>query len=114
MDLDLYTLGDSILKFILTEYLLDKGYDKGEITKRKKELENNATLHELCNKSEIFKYAYNDVAFSSDAPKENQVYHSKHDVYIEAIIAAIYKDRGMEYCKKWVISFFKEHNILFD
>ncbi len=32
----LATLGDSILKFILTEHLFDKGYDKKDITEIKK------------------------------------------------------------------------------
>ena len=92
----LATLGDSLLKFILTEYLFDNNYDKADITQKKQQLEDNNTLY-----------------FSDEAPLENQVYHSKQDVYIEAIIAAIYKDKGIEYCKNWTISFFKQHNILF-
>ena len=108
------TLGDAILKFILTEYLFGKGYDKGDITEKKKQLEKNGTLFNLCNKSGIFNYAYNDKYFSLDAPKQNKVPHSKHDIYIEAIIAAIYKDKGLDYCKEWVISFFQQYGILFD
>lgn len=112
---DIYaTFGDTILKFILTEYLFDKGCDKAEITQKKQTIENNSTLYDLCNDSGIFQYAYNDLYFSPYAPKENQVYHSKHDVYIEAIIAAIYKDKGFEYCRNWVISFFNKYGILFD
>ena len=107
------TLGDAILKLILTEFLFDKGYDKAEITKRKKDIEKNDTLFNLCNKSGIFNYAYNDKYFSPNAPKQNKVPHSKHDVYIEAIIAAIYKDKGFDYCKKWVTSFFDKYDILF-
>jgi len=102
----LATLGDSLLKFILTEYLFDKDYDKADITTKKQQLEDNTTLFNLCNDSGIFRYAYNGSYFSDNAPLENQVHHSKHDVYIEAIIAAIYKDKGFEYCKKWTISFF--------
>ena len=108
------TLGDAILKFVLTEYLFDKGCDKAEITQKKQIIEDNNTLFDLCNKCGIFRYAYNDLYFSYNAPLENQVYHSKHDVYIEAIIAAIYKDKGFEYCKKWIISFFQQYSILFD
>ncbi len=108
------TLGDAILKFVLTEYLFDKGCDKAEITQKKQTLEDNSTLFNLCNECGIFRYAYNDFYFSDDAPLENQVPHSKHDVYIEAIIAAIYKDKGLDYCKKWIISFFQRHSILFD
>ncbi|MDE6274304.1 MAG: hypothetical protein K2L87_04575 [Clostridiales bacterium] len=106
------TLGDAILKFILTEYLFDRGYDKAEITEWKKSLESNSTLFDLCNSSGIFRYAYNDLYFSENAPLENQVYHAKHDVYIEAITAAIYKDKGLDYCKKWVTSFFQRYGIL--
>ena len=108
------TLGDAILKFVLTEYLFDKGCDKAEITQKKQTLEDNNTLFDLCNTSNIFKYAYNDMYFSDNAPPENRVYHSSHDVYIEAIIAAIYKDKGFAYCKEWVISFFQKYGILFD
>lgn len=105
----LATLGDSLLKFILTEYLFDSGYDKAEITTKKRPLEDNTTLYNLCIDSGIFRYAYNDLYFSDEASSENQVYHSKHDVYIEAIIAAIYKDKGIEYCKNWTIKFLQHH-----
>ena len=108
------TLGDSILKFILTEYLFNKGFDKADITQKKQTLEDNTTLFNLCNESGIFKYAYNDFYFSENAPRENKVFHSTHDVYIEAIIAAIYQDKGFDYCKKWVVAFFQKHKILFD
>ena len=102
------TLGDALLKLILTEYLFDRGYDKGEITIRKQNLENNNTLFDLCNDCGIYKYAYNDFCFSTSAPLENRVYNSKHDIYIEAIIAAIYKDKGFDFCKRWVLSFFSK------
>ena len=108
------TLGDTILKFILTEFLFDKGYDKAEITKRKTDIEKNDTLFGLCNKIGIFNFAYNDDHFLPDAPKQNTVPHSNHDIYIEAIIAAIYKDKGFDYCKKWVISFFQKYDNLID
>ena len=108
------TLGDTILKFILTEYLFDKGYDKDEITHKKEPLERNSTLYGLCEKSGIFKYAYNDYYFYDNAPPENRVPHPAHEVYIEAIIAAIYKDRGLDYCKEWVISFLQRNNFSLD
>jgi ribonuclease-3 len=106
------TLGDSVLKLVLTEYFFDKGDDKKKITEVKQRIEDNETLYSLCNKLEIYEYAYNDYYFSTDAPKENQVYHSKHDIYIEAIIAAIYKDKGFAYTRNWVIDFFKQNSNL--
>ncbi len=105
-------MGDAILKFILTEYFFDKGYDKAAISTKKQQLENNKVLYSLDNESGIYNYAYNDLYFSDEAPLENKVYHSQHDVYIEAVITAIYKDKGMEYCKNWCIEFLKEYKIL--
>lgn len=106
------TLGDTILKFVLTEYLFDKERDKDEITQEKERIERNSTLYALCEKHEIFRYAYNDSYFYDDAPQQNKVPHSNHDVYIEAIIAAIYKDKGIDYCKKWIITFLQKNDML--
>lgn len=103
----LATLGDSILKFVLTEKLFLENKNKGEITEIKKKIENNQTLHTMCINRGIINFAYNDLYFYDDSPKEYKVYHSKHDVYIEAIIGAIYLDRGIRYTKKWILEFFK-------
>lgn len=108
------TLGDAVLKLVLTEYLYDKEYDKAEITSIKQKFEKNSTLFDLCTESGVFKYAYNDLYFAECAPSKNRVFHSTHDVYIEAIIAAIYKDKGLNYCRDWIFSFFKKYNIIFD
>lgn len=104
------TLGDAILKFVLTEDLFDKGFDKAKITQIKEIFESNSILSCLRDQSGILKYAYNNSYFFYDAPEENKLHSSEHDVYIEAIIAAIYKDRGMDYCKKWIRSFFLRYN----
>ncbi|MDE7349228.1 MAG: hypothetical protein K2N53_06155, partial [Clostridia bacterium] len=58
----------------------------------------------------VFKYAYNDSDFYNNSLPHNRVPHSKHDNYIEAIIAAIYKDRGFDYCKKWLLSFLQKYS----
>lgn len=108
----LATLGDTLLKFILTDFLFDKGLDKQKITEQKAKWEKNETLKNLSTDSGIFKYAYHDDCFFENAPRENQVRHSTHDVYVEAIIAAIYKDRGIEYCKIWTIEFFRKYRII--
>ena len=110
----LATLGDAVLKLILTDYLFDEGMDKAEITKIKQTIENNDKLFGLRNESNILCYAYNDVYFFDEAPQENKVAHTKHEKYIEAIIAAIYKDKGFAYCKDWVIEFFTKNNYLTD
>lgn len=111
----LATLGDAILKFILTEYLFCKYNDKAKITQKRIEFENNDTLYRFCNEYGIIDYAYHDENFYNVAPKHNQVPNpSDHSPYIEAIIAAIYLDRGMKYCKDWVIKFFKKNNCQLD
>lgn len=107
----LATLGDSILKFTLTESLFFQGKNKGEITEIKKKIENNDTLHKISIESAIINFAYNDLYFYNEAPQQSRVYHSKHDVYIEAIIAAIYLDRGLKYTKKWIKNFLSKFNV---
>ena len=99
------------MKFVLTDYLFKKGYDKGEITNKKQSLEDNETLFDLCEKCGIWDYAYNGMYFLPDAPEENQVPHGKHNPYIEAVIATIYRDRGINYCRDWIINFFQKHNV---
>ena len=111
----LATLGDAILKFILTECLFRKYDDKAKITQKRIEFENNGTLYRLCNKYGIIDYAYHRDNFYHDAPKNNKVPNpSDHNPYIEAIIAAIYLDRGIKYCKDWVTKFFSKHNCPLD
>ena len=109
-DESLATLGDAVLKLILTEHLYRKHYNKAEITNVKQAIEKNETLSKLCNKYKIYQYAYNDTYFFTEAPLDKQLPHSEHDFYIEAIIGAIYQDRGMKYCKNWVIQFFQRNS----
>ena len=108
----LATLGDSILKFVLTEYFFDKVQDKKYITDEKKKIEDNKTLFELSNQLKIYEFAHNDKYFYGESPKEDKVSNKKHNSYIEAIIGAIYKDKGIEYTKEWVIDFLKKNKVL--
>lgn len=108
----LATLGDSILKFVLTEYFFDKVQDKKYITDEKKKIEDNKTLFELSNQLKIYEFAYNDKYFYGESPKEDKVSNKKHNSYIEAIIGAIYKDKRIEYTKEWVIDFLKKNKVL--
>jgi len=108
----LATLGDSILKFILTEYFFDKVQDKKYITDEKKKIEDNKTLFELSNQLKIYEFAYNDKYFYDKSPEEDKVSNKKHNQYIEAIIGAIFKDKGFEYTKKWVVELLKNKKIV--
>ena len=105
----LATLGDSVLKMIITEKLYLEGKDRGSITASKSCIESNKNLHFKTLELNIQSFAYNDQFFFDDAPKHLQLPNPGHDIYIEAIIGAIYLDRGLEYCKKWI-----ESSILID
>ena len=106
------TLGDAVLKLVLAEYFFDLGMDKDEITKRKLELEKNATLKTICDRAGIYAYAYNDLYFSGDAPPHKRLPYNDHDFYVEAIIGAIYKDRGLAYARNWILHFWPKHGFL--
>ena len=103
------TLGDTVLKLVLAEYFFDLGMDKDEITKRKLELEKNATLKDICDKAGIYDFAYNDHYFSGDAPPNARLPYSDHDFYVEAIIGAIYKDRGLAFVRNWILHFWPKN-----
>ncbi|MBQ9099426.1 MAG: hypothetical protein IJY50_08385 [Clostridia bacterium] len=103
------TLGDTVLKLILAEYLYDQGYDKDEISARKLRLEQNTTLKRISDKTGLWQYAYNDRYFADEAPGDAKLPYGNHDIYLEAIIAAIYRDRGLAYARQWVLRFWREH-----
>lgn len=100
----LATLGDTVLKMIITEKLYHEGKDRGDITITKSDIEKNAALHLKTLKYNIQSFAYNDQYFFDEAPKHLQLPNPGHDIYIEAIIGAIYLDRGLKYCKNWIES----------
>ena len=103
------TVGDAVLKLIWSEHFFDKGLDKDEITEKKADLENNTTLKNLCDLIGVQHYAYNDEYFADNAPAHRKLPHRDHDFYIEAIVAAIYRDRGLEYTRAWVLDFWGAH-----
>ena len=91
----LATVGDAILKFVLTDILSKKGTEtKGEITKNRFALENNLVLHRLMKEEGLIDYAYNEWHFHKDSniPDHEKVVDKKHDPYVEAIVGAVYYD----------------------
>ena len=106
------TVGDAVLKLIWSELFYSMGLDKDEITRRKADMENNRTLKNLCDAVEAQKFAYNDRYFATEAPARNPLPHYDHDFYIEAIVAAIYQDRGLAYTREWAIRFWQAHEAL--
>jgi ribonuclease-3 len=106
----LATVGDAILKAILSDYFFSSICEarKGEITKNKEKLENNSVLYKVMERLDLKQYTYNDYAFFTDPQEDHQkVGDSKHNQYIEAIVAAIYYDQGFDKAKEWVLDYLR-------
>lgn len=98
----LATVGDAMLKSILSETLFKQGLYKGDITKIKEKMENNKCLFQLSNKYNLKNYAFNEHGFYLDLNSNERLPHSAHDQYLEAIIGAVYFDSNYESCRSWV------------
>ena len=97
----LATLGDAVLKLILTEKFYDEGKTKGEITDKRIKEEKNETLVKIRNKYELLKYAYNENFFYNDVKgKHEKLPNSGHDLYVEALFGAVFKSEGISECYK--------------
>ena len=99
-------LGDTIIKFLIAEFLYkDKaGGDKrkGKMTELKARLENNEIFHRIMTAEELLLYSYHDKHFNMDNPPDHEkVVSKKHDPYIEAIATAIYMDGGWDAVTTW-------------
>ena len=97
-------LGDTIIKFLIAEYLYGDGNNKrkGAMTIKKSELESNCIFHKIMIDEDLISYSYHDKYFHMDNPPDHEkVVTKKHDPYIEAIAAAIYKDGGWEAVTLW-------------
>lgn len=100
-------VGDAVLKAVISDVLYCKKIaTKGEITNKKKKLENNKILHVISISEGIINYAYNNLHFyDPNLPKHERVVCKKHDPYIEAIVGAIYYDGGFNSAKKWIVDY---------
>jgi ribonuclease III len=96
------TLGDAVLKAILTELLIQQGCTtRGDITQKKARLENEESLSAMLRAMEITPIV--------GVGERNNGVHEKSLALaetFEAIVAAIYKDGGYEIIKKLVVKWF--------
>lgn len=103
----LATVGDTLLKSVLADYLYgNKGVKtKGEITCQKSALENNEVMHKTMIECGLICYAYNDKHFRSDLniPDHEKVVDKGHDPYIEAIVGAVFYDSNYDTTKRWIL-----------
>lgn len=100
------TIGDAMLKGIISVYLFELGKtSKAEITKAKQLIEANNSYHQVTLDTGIWKYAYNGEYFAKDNPPDHKkLPNSAHDPYIERIAAAIYLQSGFEELKEWAFN----------
>lgn len=100
-------LGDSILEFISSKYLY-KNYPKlkeGEMTKARAEVVCEKSLYKIAKKHNFSKYLY--LGKSEKQTKGNERPAILADS-VEALIAAIYLDGGIEAADKFIIENLKE------
>lgn len=93
-------LGDSVLNFVVSAYLYKKYplYTVGKLTKLKSDIVSGRNLSRWANKLGILKYF----------PKEIKQKVNRTDLLedtFEAIIGAIYLDRGITQAKKFIFAF---------
>ncbi len=92
-------LGDAVLETIITDYLFKKYSDKDEgfLTKARSQLVNRVSLNKTGKILELASYI---------KPPVNNNRHAKNYLgnSLEAIIGAIYLDRGFRYARKFVCS----------
>lgn len=97
------TVGDALIKFLLSDYLYEGTTKKGEISQHKEKMENNEVLYKIIVGEGWINYAYNKTHFreENDNYKNDKVSDKKHSQYLEAITASIYYDGGFNAVKKW-------------
>lgn len=102
----LATVGDTILKSVIADYLYREGITtKGKITQIKSKLENNKVMHNIMLKCNLIGYTYNAKHFQSDSnvPGHEKVVNKRHDPYIEAIVGAVFYDSNYDTTKCWIL-----------
>lgn len=101
-------LGDAVLELITTDFLFRQFPEKpeGDLTNIRASLVNSNTLSDVAQKLEIDKYLFLSRGESKDKNSKARRYIMADSV--EAIIGAIYIDKGYDEAKKFV-----EKNILY-
>ena len=100
-------LGDAILEFTVSEYLYNK-YKKlkeGEMTKVRASVVCEKSLHKIA-----LKYHFDDLLYLGKGEKISGGNHKKAILAdsVEAVIAAIFLDSGLEEAKKFILENLKE------
>jgi len=94
-------LGDAVLEFIVSEIIYKSFQDKeeGYLTTLRAKLVNTVSLSEISEKLELGKYIYLSKGEEETGGRSNQ---SLLADTLEAVIGAIYLDRGTSECKAFI------------
>ena len=92
--------GDAVLKFVISEYLLERfpDYDEGQLTEIRSVLISDKTLGELAKNINLSKYIL--------LGKQVQMRPSIMAQSLEAILGAIYTDLGIIQSQNFIVRFF--------
>jgi len=99
-------LGDSVLQLTITEYLFQTFDDKseGELTRLRALIVCENSLYELAKQWELGKYIYMSKGEELTGGRERVSILAD---CVEAVLAAIYLDKGFEEVKKYILKNFK-------
>ena len=104
---DLAVLGDGILRAVLTELLMKEGYTtKGDLTKKRSKLENNATLASIADERGIGKDAIRLTKTELNKWEESE--ETILSDTLEALIGAIHLASGYARCRLLIKMWFKD------
>ncbi len=97
-------LGDSILSFVIIEYLFKKHPDEteGELSKRKAFLVGKNTLYEIAKKLSLGKFMILSFGEENCGGRENI---NNLENLVESLIGAIYLDSNFENVKNFILNF---------
>jgi len=97
-------LGDSVLGMIISEYLFDKKQSEpeGYLTQMRSKFVNRNNLNAIGDKLQLIKFLTNS--------KDTNLGKNVNGNLLEALIGAIYKDRGLVYAKKFVFNHILSHH----
>ncbi|MEA3489525.1 MAG: ribonuclease III domain-containing protein [Candidatus Omnitrophota bacterium] len=99
-------LGDAIIKAVLCDLLIKNGIEtKGQITQKKAFLENEKILAEIGRSMSI-----HDYMITNEGEKSTGIFQGDRAIAetLEAIIAAVYYDKGFVYAKEVVAFLFAD------
>lgn len=103
------TLGELVLRAIETGVPFTRTEVTEEELNRKRIYQKEyRKLSALDSKARLFRYAYDDYGLYETVGIHGAPLPAC-DIYVEAVTAAIYLDKGFDYTKEWVVRFFGKY-----